>query len=51
MPSGGWVGTAEDVARLGPALLDREFLSAESLALLRTSQRTHLADIARLFER
>lgn len=39
-PSGGWVGSAEDVARMGSGLLDPDFLSPESQRLLRNSQRT-----------
>lgn len=39
-PSGGWVGSAEDVARMGSGLLDPDFLSPESQRLLRSSQRT-----------
>lgn len=40
VPSGGWVASAEDVARLGAALLDSAFLSTESRTLMFRSQRT-----------
>jgi CubicO group peptidase (beta-lactamase class C family) len=40
LPSGGWVASAEDAARLGFALVDRGFLSESARALLLESQRT-----------
>ncbi|CAN5719676.1 hypothetical protein BH23GEM9_BH23GEM9_12410 [soil metagenome] len=43
-PSGGWVGSAEDAARLGAALLDPAFLSPAARTLLLQSQRTHTGD-------
>lgn len=39
LPSGGWVASAEDAARLGYALLDPAFLSETARALLLESQR------------
>jgi CubicO group peptidase (beta-lactamase class C family) len=40
LPSGGWVASAEDVARLGAALLYPDFVSDESRTLMLSSQRT-----------
>jgi serine beta-lactamase-like protein LACTB, mitochondrial len=39
-PSGGFLSTAEDLARFGVGITDRAFLSAETQALLFTSQNT-----------
>ncbi len=38
-PSGGWVATAEDMALLGAALVDEDFLSTSARNLLLTPQR------------
>jgi len=40
LPSGGWVASAQDAARLGYALVDPGFLSESARALLLESQRT-----------
>jgi serine beta-lactamase-like protein LACTB, mitochondrial len=46
-PSGGFLSTAEDLARFGSAVTDRAFLGAEAQALLFTSQRTSRGEVTR----